>query len=314
MDPNVISRRLRRRRVLTGAGLGIAGLGLASVATIVLVGARGASPETAALDATGKSAAEAVPWTATRPTRPGTVAVKSCDTSDVSLALGRTGAWHDMATQLVSVVNESESACTLPSEISAQATADNGESAKIDTADLPKEPITLAPQQAASLMVGAPGGCADSVIAKELQVGIDSRTYELNGAWVPLSCGPPRLLSLAADQVEPATQQLPLSATIEVPEVLTAGQAADFTVTLANDSAQSLDFTECPSYDVALKRSGVVETYQLNCEAAGPIPPQGSTVFQMRVTVPIAASGEDELSWALHDYPAVVSTPVRIEK
>ena len=316
VDLDRLAARVRRRRMIAATGGGILAIVLVGVAGVALRLAGGESPSGdvagPTASTTGGSGADVVPWTDATPRPSVTVAPTTCDPAVLSLALGQTGAWHGMATQLVVITNDSVARCSVPHDISIRAVADNGEEAAAE-ASLPPADVTLEPAQRASLLVGARGGCADSTIATKLHITVgDGETTEFDDARIPLSCSHPEIVSLQADAVDPPTQDTRLNARLEVPSVVAAGEVLDFTITLTNRGDQPVEFKDCPAYDIVIKHAGLHETYLLNCAAAGPIPANGSTTFAMQVAVPAHAGGSDELSWALSGYPAVISAPIDV--
>jgi hypothetical protein len=90
------------------------------------------------------------------------------------------------------------------------------------------------------------------------------------------------------------------------------GQVARFAVRLRDTSAAPVRFDRCPLVVEDLAPSGQPEVHQLNCQSAGPIPPGGSLVFEMRIHVPASAPlGNNGLFWELDpagaQYPEAVS-------
>ncbi len=311
VDVANIARRARRRQVAraSAAGFGILGLVSAGAVAATHIGDRDGTNRGIA----SSPDANSVPWTDAKPQPAAAQDLKPCDTGQLSVSVGRTGAWHNMATQLVDIVNNSGESCALPAQIIVDATGPDGRSVPVDTSQLPKEGLELAAGQNAALMLGADATCPDSAIAKNLKLSIgEQAAFELSGSWIPLDCGDPTAISLQAVPIEPETQGVPLGAAIRVPDTLTAGKTAEFTITLTNNSDEPVTFKDCPSYDVSLKRAPVLQSYELNCAEAGPIPARGSTEFQMRLDVPQGAEGDDTLSWALNGYQAVASVTVHV--
>lgn len=122
-------------------------------------------------------------------------AVHRCAPDALSVSLGQAGAWHEQATQLIEIVNRSAARCSVPSRITVTAVVPSGADTRFRDDAGPEQPVVLGPWQAAMLLVGAPGGCSGSVIAKRLEVTVgDGPVVTLGGAWVPLSCGHPAVL------------------------------------------------------------------------------------------------------------------------
>jgi hypothetical protein len=79
------------------------------------------------------------------------------------------------------------------------------------------------------------------------------------------------------------------------------GELARFAVELRNPNQQTtIRFDRCPVLAELVAPAGTAELHQLNCTAAGPLPPGGAALFEMRVRVPAGAPlGPNGLFWAL---------------
>jgi len=88
---------------------------------------------------------------------------------------------------------------------------------------------------------------------------------------------------------------------VEVPSVVVAGETLHYQVTLRNDGDQPVPLDPCPIYVERLwgGNTTVAEPrYLLNCAAASPIQPGGSTTFEMVLDIPVnAPPGPGVLLW-----------------
>ena len=111
-----------------------------------------------------------------------------------------------------------------------------------------------------------------------------------------------------------------LTATIEAPASIAAGQTLDYFVTLTNPTAEPISLSsQCPAYTeslattAALPNVWVHPTYRLNC---GPVPsmaPGQSTRFAMRLAVPAnIETGSGTLFWELLGIKKAASAPIAI--
>jgi hypothetical protein len=90
------------------------------------------------------------------------------------------------------------------------------------------------------------------------------------------------------------------------------GHLARFVVRLRNTSRVPVRFDRCPLLAEELAPAGQTEVHQLNCRAAGSIPPGKSLFFEMGIQVPASAPlGKNGLFWDLDptgaQFPEAVS-------
>jgi hypothetical protein len=78
------------------------------------------------------------------------------------------------------------------------------------------------------------------------------------------------------------------------------GDTVRFAVLVRNPSATAVDFVRCPLLVEMLAPAGRPEAHQLNCAAAGSLPPGGALRFEMRLQIPAdAPAGDNGLFWEL---------------
>jgi hypothetical protein len=78
------------------------------------------------------------------------------------------------------------------------------------------------------------------------------------------------------------------------------GETVGFAVELRNQSRTAARYDRCPIIAELLAPAGSTEVYQLNCAAAGPVPPSTELRFEARLRVPADAPlGSNGLFWVL---------------
>ena len=257
-----------------------------------------------------------VPWVDTPASQPTTAAPASCQGGDVKVSLGRTGAWHGQAIQVIDVTNVSGQPCAFSaSDFSATATTSQGHAVAVGTPGSQPAPVTLAANQTAHVALGAPASCGGSPeIARTVMVKVaGGAAQNLGNAWLPVNCGQPTVVQLNVDPRAAATDSAPVTATLNAPPSVQAGTTAQFTVTLTNTSASdAVTFANCPSYLIGLKVAQVSRTYQLNCDVNPNLAAGQSRTYAMQFDVPADASGSDQLTWQLVGYQAADTVPLQV--
>jgi hypothetical protein len=91
-----------------------------------------------------------------------------------------------------------------------------------------------------------------------------------------------------------------LAATIDAPVHVASGQTIIYVVTLTNPTPAAVAMGSCRSYNQWLGvDKGPYFSLELNCAAAGPIPPYGSESFQMELPDAVSSPGTQRLCWGL---------------
>lgn len=89
-----------------------------------------------------------------------------------------------------------------------------------------------------------------------------------------------------------------LTATVDLPATLAAGEVVRYTVRLSNPTRAPIALDPCPAYEQVI--SVLRASHQLNCAAATDVPAGGGETFEMQLRVPKAAlPGPTRLTWTL---------------
>jgi hypothetical protein len=115
----------------------------------------------------------------------------------------------------------------------------------------------------------------------------------------------------------PTPPPLILSARIDAPAAVSAGDTLRYTVTLTNESGATFRFGECPVYTEQFVKN--IGRYYLDCESVGALAPGESATFEMRLvldprlTPPLA---DWELRWELEPQPntATATATIRVDR
>jgi hypothetical protein len=105
-----------------------------------------------------------------------------------------------------------------------------------------------------------------------------------------------------AQLIHPIDPMDGLTARIQAPSSARIGQILVYWVTMSNPTSNSAVLSPCPGYDQlidSLKSS--LSAYQLNCDAAQPIPPDGSESFVMQMRIYTVEPGLHSLCWMLDE-------------
>lgn len=293
-----VLRRRRRRRagavtlavaVLLGGGLAI-GNGVVGDGVSKTGPAEGGTPP-------------GVPWIDTPGTayHAGAQVQPPCRAPALSLSLGHTGAWQGLATQDLVVTNTSGVACSLRAPLLRVVPASGGPAADVGAGER-NDSVVLDPAEAATVKIGAPGGCEggaeDAAAAVELRDAEGRTATTEPQAFVPLLCGKPVLVSIE-DQVE----DVPNAPTAGLEAQMQAVAVADnrhvtFQVVLSNPTDHDISLQPCPSYSIVV--NGKPSTYELNCADVSSIKAGQQVTWNMEADVPGGGSTSDtKLGWHL---------------
>lgn len=312
VDIAVLSRRAaaRRRWLLAGTVGAVAMTISIATAAVTTLGDEGDRSDAPLASSNG-----AIPWVDQRPAETVDDATQPCAGQGVTAAVGRPGAWHGQTTQQIVLTNSTDLPCMLSAPLLVAVSTASGNTATVDMSAVEGSDVKLSAGQSAQLMIGTPESCGDTglSIAHSITVMLaGGEAIELSGATLTFGCGDPIAISLVADPLEPATQDIKISAQLsDIPSVV-AGQTVDFRVTLTNGSNSPISFAECPSYYMGLKETGTSIQYLLNCSDANAIPEGDSVTYIMKLDIPDDAVGADVLTWSLDGYDATDSAEVRI--
>jgi hypothetical protein len=116
--------------------------------------------------------------------------------------------------------------------------------------------------------------------------------------WADLPFQPYLPTPIATASAVPALDGL--TARIQAPSSARIGQILVYMVTMSNPTSSPAILSPCPGYDQlfdSMKSSS--SFYQLNCDAAHPIPPDGSESFVMQIRIYAVEPGLHSLCWTL---------------
>lgn len=297
------AKAVGRRRLQIG--LAVIGVGLTVAAATVL--AISIHPSSGSGGPSMATRSDVVPWVDDRPPTTPAVPVRDCGPRDVGVSTGRHGAWHDMTSQSITVVNSTDTACMLAGDMTVEIITESPRALEVDMTAIKGSAVELAAGQSAELMVGTPASCdkTSTTVAHELSVvALDGDPIRLRDAWLAVGCGDPVAIDLYSEPVEPATQNVLISAEVGSLRSAVAGELPHFTVTLTNQGRTPISWEDCPAYTLGLKEARKVETYLLNCTDVDSIPPGESVKYDMQVDLPAGSEGADWLTWSLNGYRA----------
>lgn len=228
---------------------------------------------------------------------------------DVTVSLGRTGAWHGESAQAIALRNVAAHTCALatpPTAVVVRGGTSTLAPDQISPANGGLQPLTLSPGEGAFVSVSAPASCdTPGGIARTIRLTsayLDD-VVTLEGAYVPLACGTPAV-SMWYDTRE-STSSDPLAklqARMLVPATLSPGATTKYTVELTNPTDTAIDLDPCPSYSQQLTGVDihVEELLALNCGPVDRIGPGDTMSFAMRIEIPEdTPAGPAKIGWHL---------------
>jgi len=327
----LVLARIRRRRRATLAA--IAGGGAAAVAGAVAVVVLLATGGALGGGMPAASPGGPVPWTDrtapvyTPPPQPAPTAPSAeyaaCTASSLTGKPGDISMGAGQITQYIVLTNAGAAACTLsgaPSTLTgvradgARTTLASGSATRSQEFGGLVGPANLQPGQSAQVAIGTTDMCSaaatgtDDYSAVILGIGTSGDVDVSLPGDHPLNviCGAVGVSGYGVKQTANDQTSSPLNvltATAAMPDTLTAGTTADYTVTLQNTTGQPVALIPCPSYSEFISPLGTVNgsgalQYYLNCQAISEIPASGSVAFDMRIPVP-AAAGDAKFGWTL---------------
>ncbi len=251
-----------------------------------------------------------VPWTAEIGTAERAVVDDvPCAGGEVTVSLGRTGAWHGESTQAVVLENSSGHACALavpPTAVLLHGGTQTVARDELSLADGVLQPLTLNPGEAAFVHVSAPASCdARGEIARTIRLTAPylDGAVTLDGAYVPLACGSPAVSMWYDTRETPSSDPLAkLQARMLVPTTFSPGATTEYTVELTNPTTTAIDLDPCPSYSQLLSGvdTHVEDLLALNCGPVDRIAPGETVAFAMRIEIPAGApAGWAKIGWHL---------------
>jgi len=240
--------------------------------------------------------------------RPCHAAALTASPSDLGAALGTTNI-------RIHLTNRSDTACVLLGHPGVAGVSSDGAVTPLPAAhgsiigDAPWPAGNISPGQTAAVNISSADACDAAQRGQEqiyptLRITLPSADHlDVPSHGINTICGiSVSQFGIPADTQPTHPPASPLTADINAPARVRAGENLTYTVTWRNRTHTAYQLTPCPAYEEYLVRGGAVlhPDYYLNCDTIHEIPAGGAVTYQMRLKLPAdLGGGQAKLGWRL---------------